>query len=64
MCLAGALVVSWSLTQEVAGSSLFNDKYLLSLNSLNWIGAAEGIAPYEGSVIEHAENSLEPLHLV
>ena len=23
MCLAGAVVASWSLTQEVAGSSLF-----------------------------------------
>ena len=35
MCLAGALVASLSLTQEVAGSSPFNDKDLLSLNSLN-----------------------------
>ena len=26
MCLAGAVVASWSLTQEVAGSSPFNDK--------------------------------------
>ena len=32
MCLAGAAVASWSLTQEVAGSSAFNDKYFLSLN--------------------------------
>ena len=24
-CLAGAVVVSWSLTQEVVGSSPFND---------------------------------------
>ena len=27
MYLAGAVVASWSLTQEVAGSSPFNDKY-------------------------------------
>ena len=26
MCLAGAVVASWSLTQEVAGLSPFNDK--------------------------------------
>ena len=32
ICLAGAMVVSWSLTQAVAGLSP-NDKYLLSLNS-------------------------------
>ena len=31
MCLADTLVASWSLTQEVTGSSLL----LLSLNSLN-----------------------------
>ena len=34
MCLAGNLVASLSLTQELAGSSPFNDKYFLSLNSL------------------------------
>ena len=28
MCLAGIVLASWSLTQEVAGSSPFNDKYL------------------------------------
>ena len=32
MCLAGATVASWSLTQEVTGSSPFNDNFL-SLNS-------------------------------
>ena len=26
MCLAGTVVASWSLTQEVAGLSPFNDK--------------------------------------
>ena len=35
MCLAGVVVVSYSLTQEVAGSSPFNDKYFLSLNLEN-----------------------------
>ena len=29
MCLAGAVVVSWCLTQEVAGSGPFNDKDVL-----------------------------------
>ena len=37
MCVAGAVVASWSLTQEVAGGRFepfyCNDKYLLSLNS-------------------------------
>ena len=27
MCLAGTVVASWSLTQEVAGSGTFNCKY-------------------------------------
>ena len=27
MCLAGAVVASWSLKQKMAGSSLFNDKF-------------------------------------
>ena len=27
MCLAGAVVASWSLTQQVAGSNPCNDKY-------------------------------------
>ena len=27
MCLAGDVVASWSLAQEVAGLSPFNDKY-------------------------------------
>ena len=27
MCLADTVVASWSLTQEVAGPSPFNDKY-------------------------------------
>ena len=30
MCLAGTVVVSWFLTQEVAGSSPFNDKYFVN----------------------------------
>ena len=34
MCLAGAVVASWSLIQDVAGSRPFNDKYLLLLNSV------------------------------
>ena len=34
ICIAGAVVASRSLTQEVAGLSPFNDKFL-SLNSLN-----------------------------
>ena len=35
ICLAGAVVASWSLTQEVASSSPSNDKYFLWQNSLN-----------------------------
>ena len=38
MCLAGSVVASWSLTQEMAGSSPFNEKYfcqwIRSLNSV------------------------------
>ena len=34
MCLAGTVVASWSHTQEVAGSSPFNDNYFYSLNSV------------------------------
>ena len=34
MCIAGAVVTSWSLTQEVAGSSIFTVMTnILSLNS-------------------------------
>ena len=33
MCFTGAVVVSWSLTQDVAGSSLFNDKYFYSVKT-------------------------------
>ena len=40
MCLAGAVIASWSLAQEVTGGrfepfycKIFSDKYLLSLNS-------------------------------
>ena len=29
MCLAGTVVASWSLIQEVAGSSPFNDKFFV-----------------------------------
>ena len=35
MCLAGAVVASWSLTPEVAGLNQFNNNYFLSVNSLN-----------------------------
>ena len=35
MCLAGVVVASWSLTQELVGSSPFNDKISLSLDLLN-----------------------------
>ena len=35
LSLTCVLPVAWSLTQEVAGLSPFNDKYFLSLNSLN-----------------------------
>ena len=34
MCLAGTVVASSSLTQEVAGLRPFNKKYFLSLNSV------------------------------
>ena len=34
-CLAGTVVASWFLKQEVAGFSPFNYKYFLSLNLLN-----------------------------
>ena len=40
MCLAGAVVALWSLTEEVAGSTepfYCNDKYFLSLHSVNSI---------------------------
>ena len=39
MCLAGVVVASWALTQEVAGTNPFNDKYLLSFNLLNLMKA-------------------------
>ena len=35
MCLSSDVATSWSLTQEVAGSSPFNGKYFWTLNSLN-----------------------------
>ena len=38
MCLAGAVVTCWSLTQEVTGSSHFNDN--LSLSSMEHLGKA------------------------
>ena len=34
MCLTGPVVKAWSVTQDVAGSNPFNEKYLLSLNSV------------------------------
>ena len=34
VCLAGAMVASWSLTQEVVGLIPFNDNYFLFLNSV------------------------------
>ena len=39
MCLAGAVVASWSYTQEVARSNHFNEVFL-SLNSANHLGKA------------------------
>ena len=30
ICLAGAVVASWSLAQGVAGSSPFNDKFFVT----------------------------------
>ena len=35
MCLAGTVVASWSLTQEVTGSSPFNDKHFVTEFSEN-----------------------------
>ena len=35
MCLAGTVVAAWSLTQELAGLSLVNDKYFF-INT-HWI---------------------------
>ena len=35
MCPVGAVVMSWSLTQDVAASSSFNENYFLSLDLLN-----------------------------
>ena len=35
MCLAGTMVALWFLTKEMAGSSTFNDKNPLLLNSIN-----------------------------
>ena len=35
MCLAGTVVAIWSLTQEVAGSSPFYDKYFVTEFSEN-----------------------------
>ena len=35
MCLVGTVVASWSLTQEVAGSNPFNDKYFCY--RIHWI---------------------------
>ena len=35
MCLPGAVVAYWFLTQEVAGSNPFTDKYFKLLNLLN-----------------------------
>ena len=35
LCLVGTVVACWPLTEELAGSSPFNDKYFLSLNSAN-----------------------------
>ena len=34
MCFAIVVIAAWSLTQEVTGSSPFNDKYFLSLNPI------------------------------
>ena len=35
MCLSSTVIESWPITQEVTGSSPFNDKYFLPLNSAN-----------------------------
>ena len=49
MCLAGTVVASWSLTQEVAGSIPFTVMMnILSLNSVN-------------SMKTFRENSISPL---
>ena len=37
MCLTGTDVASWSITQELAGSSPFNDKYFC-----HWIQRIQG----------------------
>ena len=37
ICLAGAVVASWSLTLEITGSNPFNGKYFLLLNSVNTV---------------------------
>ena len=49
MCLAGAVIASWSLTQEMAGLSLFTVMTnILSLNSANWMKTFS-----ENSIIVH-----------
>ena len=37
MCLTGRVVASRSLAQEVSGSSPINDRYSLSMNSVNLV---------------------------
>ena len=45
MCLAGAVVACWSVTQEVAGSSSFTViTNILSLNSLNSFSGREKVS--------------------
>ena len=63
-CLADAVVAPWSLTQEVAGSSPFNDNYLSSLNSLNSVktfgkNPNQSVSPkHSVVVIKHALKEL------
>ena len=45
MCLVGTVVASWSLTQEVAGSNPFNDKYF-SVNSVKTFRKNSIVLPY------------------
>ena len=40
MCLAGAVLACWSLTQEVVGSRPFN---VINVLSLNWLNSVKNI---------------------
>ena len=64
ICHADAVVASWSLTQEVAGSSPFNDNYLFSLNTLNSVktfrkNSNQSVCPKHSMVvIKHGSKEL------